>query len=245
MVFQSRTDLAKIDQIVKLSDGRLSCAQIAQMVDLRPGHVGKIQRKLNLPRLPEGARPGEKNHQFASGRRIDLDGYVLVTAPSDHPYARQRTNRQTKLMFEHRLVLEQHLGRYLLPSEVVDHVDGLTLHNAPANLRLFESNAEHLAETISDRRKLMSPEGRQKLRKPRRQRSDHPVVDSYGQRRKSGDVRLRQILLAALQLGADSPFLLGTSHHTKKAGIDLSDRSMTERALADLLSRWAEGRTLL
>lgn len=231
--------------ISRYADGSRSSSEIAELSGFSRRYVSRLLMKYDLPRLPEGARAGEKNHQFASGRRIDLDGYVLVTAPADHPYARQRTNRATKLMYEHRLVLERHLGRYLLPSEVVDHADGLTLHNSPANLRLFESNAEHLAETISGRRKLMSPQGHQKLRAPRRQIADYERVDSYGQRRKAGDVRLRQILLAALRLGADSPFLLGTSHHTKKAGIDLSDRSMTERALADLLARWAEGRTLL
>jgi hypothetical protein len=240
-----KSDPAKIEQVVRLSTGELSTTQIAAMIGVRSGYVGKVQRRLGLPRLPDGARPGRNNHQFVSGRRIDLDGYVLVTAPSDHPYARQRTNRQTKLMFEHRLVMEEKLGRYLLPSEVVDHIDGLTLHNAPENLRLFESNGGHLAETISGQRKMMSPAGRQKLRAPRRQIGDHPTVDSYGQRRRAGDVRLRQILLLTLSLGADSPFLSGTIHHTRKAGIDLSDRSMTERALADLSSRWAEGRTLL
>jgi hypothetical protein len=38
---------------------------------------------------------------------------------------------------------------------------------------------------------------------------------------------------------------LGTSHHTKKAGIDLSDRSKIEHALDDLSCRWALGQTLL
>lgn len=245
MVFQVRTDPAKIRRVVELSDGRLSCSLIAEMVGLRREHVGKIQRKLGLPRLPEGARPGAGNHQFVSGRRIDLDGYVLVTVENDHPYARQRTGRETKLMSEHRRVMEQTLGRYLLPSEVVDHIDGLTLHNAPENLRLFQSNSHHLAQTIVNQPKRISPAGRQKLQAPRVQIGTIPTVDSYGQRRKCGDVRLRQILLAALKLGADSPFLLGTNHHTKKAGIDLHDRPTIERALADLSARWEEGRTLL
>ena len=236
---------SRVQRVIHLSDGMKSRSEIAAMVGASAKWVGRTQIRLGLPRLSGGARPGERNHQFVSGRRVDLDGYVLITVPSDHPYARQRTNRKTKLMYEHRFVVEQSLGRYLLPSEVVDHIDGLTLHNSPENLRLFESNAEHLAETLFGKQKLMSPLGHDKLQKPRGQIGEYATVDSYGQRRKSGDVRLRQILLAALKLGADSRYLLGTSHHTKKAGIDLSDRSKIELALADLSSKWALGQTLL
>lgn len=228
-----------IRRIVELSDGFRSSTEIAAELGLNARHVRKVALRLDLPRLREGARHGRGNHQFVSGRRVDLDGYVLVTAPNDHPYARHRTNRGTKLIYEHRLVLERHLGRYLLPSEVVDHIDGLTLHNAPENLRLFASNAEHLAETLRGRPKALSQAGRAKLRAERRQPSGLERVDSHGQRRKSGDVRLRQILLTALSLGTDSPFLSGTLHHTKKAGIDMSCRSTIERALADLYERWA------
>ena len=226
-------------RIVALSDGTRSSAEIAQLVGLSPRYVRKVMLRLNLPRWGEGAQPGKENHQYKTGRRIDLDGYVLVTAPKDHPYARQRTNRSGKLIYEHRLVLEQHLGRYLLPEEVVDHIDGLTLHNAPENLRLFASNGEHIATTTTGRTKLWSAQGRQNIGTRTDRGKALQRVDSYGQRRKSGDVRLRQILLAALQLGTDSPFLSGTLHHTKKAGIDLSSRSTIQRALDDLYARWA------
>lgn len=225
-------------KIVALSDGTRSSTEIAELVGLTPRYVRKVMLRMDLPRLGEGARPGASNHQYRSGRRVDHDGYVLVTAPVDHPYARQRSNRAGKLIYEHRLVLEQTLGRYLLPEEVVDHVDGLTLHNAPENLRLFSSNAEHLSETTAGRTKLWSAQGRQNIgTRTDRGRVIQPV-DSYGQRRKSGDVRLRQILLAALSLGSDSPYLLGTHHHTKKAGIDMSCRSTIQRALDDLYARW-------
>jgi hypothetical protein len=226
-------------RIVALSDGTRSSIEIAKLVGLSPRYVRKVMLRLNLPRWGEGAQPGKENHQYKTGRRIDLDGYVLVTAPKDHPYARQRTNRSGKLIYEHRLVLEQHLGRYLLPEEVVDHIDGLTLHNAPENLRLFASNGEHLATTTTGRTKLWSAQGRQNIGTRTDRGKVLQRVDSYGQRRKSGDVRLRQILLAALQLGTDSPFLSGTLHHTKKAGIDLSLRSTIQRALDDLYARWA------
>ena len=230
---------ATTQRIVDLSDGRRTSIQIAAELGVGPRYVRKVQKLRGLPRLTTGSRAGENNHQYVSGRRVDLDGYVLVTAPSDHPYARPRTNRDTKLIFEHRLVLERHLGRYLLPSEIVDHIDGLTLHNAPENLRLFASNGAHLAATTVGRPKRLSQAGREKIRAAHDLRPTLEQVDSYGSRRKSGDVRLRQILLLALSLGADSPFLWGTLHHTTKAGIDLSSRSTTQRALDDLYARWA------
>lgn len=227
------------ERIVALADGIRTSVEIADLVGLTPRYVRKVLLKLDLPRRGEGAQPGSANHQYKTGRRIDSDGYVLVTAPSDHPYARQRTNRAGKLIYEHRLVLEQKLGRYLLPEEVVDHVDGLTLHNAPDNLRLFSSNAEHLAATTVGRTKLWSAQGYQNIGTRTDRGKAIQRVDSYGQRRKSGDVRLRQILLAALSLGTDSPYLLGTHHHTKKAGIDMYCRSTIQRALDDLYARWA------
>jgi len=224
--------------IVALADGSRSSIEIAKLVGLSPRYVRKVMLRLDLPRLGEGAQPGASNHQYKSGRRVDHDGYVLVTAPADHPYARQRPRRDGKIIYEHRLVLEQKLGRYLRPEEVVDHIDGLTLHNAPENLRLFESNAEHLAETTTGRTKLWSAQGRQNIGARTDLGTKIQRVDSYHQRRKSGDVRLRQILLAALQLGTDSPYLSGTHHHTKKAGIDMSSRSTIQRALDDLYARW-------
>jgi hypothetical protein len=231
-------------QIVRLADGARTSIEIAEIVGLSPRYVRKVLLRLNLPRCGEGAQPGGRNHQFVSGRRVDPDGYVLVTAPTDHPYARQRTGRKGKLIFEHRLVLEQHLGRYLLPGEVVDHIDGLTLHNHPDNLRLFVSNADHLAATLGGIAPNLSAAGSRNTGK----RTDHGQeierVDMHAIRRKRGDVRLRQILLAALKLGIDSPYLSGTNHHTKKAGIDMSSRSTIERALDDLYARWGEVHTL-
>lgn len=233
------------ERVIALADGALSSIQIGLAVGMSARYVRRILQRHNLPRLTPGAQAGSGNHQFVSGRRVDPDGYVLVTAPSDHPYARKRTGRDTKLIFEHRLVLEDALGRYLLPTEIVDHIDGLTLHNSPENLRLFDSNGQHLASTTTDRPKLWSDEGRQNIGVRTDLGAAIQRIDTYGRRRKSGDVRLLQILLAALRLGIDSPFLLGTHHHTRKAGIDMSSRSTIERALGDLFSRWGVDRTRL
>lgn len=233
----------QIRRVTELSDGLRSSREIARLTGLSDRYVRKLMAKRNLPRLPSGAQPGERNHQFVCGRRVDLDGYVYVTGPKDHPQVRRRPSGKMKPMLEHQLVLEKKLGRHLLPGEVTDHIDGLTLHNAPENLRVFASNAEHLRETLRGQIPKWSAEGRANFVGINGLRAkDRQPVDIYYQRRKHGEIRLRQILLAALSLGTESPFLLGTERHTKKAGIDMSSRPTIERALADLCAKWGADR---
>lgn len=226
------------EKIISLYDGKTSSREIAALLGLSPRYVRRIATKHDLDRLHCGAQNGRKNHRYKSGRRIDLDGYVLVTAPNNHPFARKRPNRDNWVIFEHRLVMECRLGRYLLPEEVVDHIDGLTLHNDPDNLRLFDRNGDHLHATISGLPKNISVSGRRNIELRNCPHKDRPPVDIYSLRRKRGDVRLRQILLAALRFGIDSPFLLGTHRHLEKAGIDWSVHSNLEHAWDKLCQRW-------
>lgn len=46
------------------------------------------------------------------------------------------------LLYEHRLVIEKHLGRYLSTNEVVHHIDGNKSNNSLENLQLM-TNEEH------------------------------------------------------------------------------------------------------
>lgn len=226
--------------VAEFADGKRSYQEIADLVGMSASGVKKACHRLGLPRPRCGARYGEKNHQYQTGRRIDQSGYVLVTPPADHPTARKRPGRMARVMPEHRLVMEQKLGRYLKPGEVVDHIDGLTLHNSPENLRLFASNGEHLAQTARGGC-AWSANGRKNIGR----RTDLGIkilpVDRYGQMKKSGDVRMQQILLAALQLGIDSPYLLGSSRHLDAIGIDPSDRSSLIRELGRIYQQWELG----
>jgi hypothetical protein len=142
-------------------------------------------------------------------------------------------------MYEHRLVLETKLGRYLTDREVVDHVDGLHLHNDPSNLRLFDSNAAHLKATITGQIPKWSEAGFANMQIAKNPSSLISQVDTYGQMKKNGDARLRQILLCLLTLGKDSPFLSGSSHHLEKAGIFDLSHSNLERVLVSLSQKYA------
>lgn len=217
------------NQILALENSSLTSSQIAAQLGCSEGHVQNILRIHNAVRLPQGARHGELNHGFRFGRMIDLDGYAIVPAPQAHPHA-----RTSEGMLEHRIVVERRDNRYLLPSEVVDHIDGLHLHNDPDNLRVFASNQDHLRATISGQRPDWSEEGFAKMQIPSQIRPTYPRVDSYRLSKARGDVRLQQILLSAFRLGIDSPHLLGTHHHLAQAQIDYSSPTMIERALADL-----------
>jgi len=233
-----RPNLELIADVRRLADGTHSSQEIAEILGRNPRHIRKILTKYDLPRLNEGARSGAKNQAYVSGRRINHNGYAMVTAPESHPHAKKYGNKKTGWIFEHRLVLEQKLGRYLLPEERVDHIDELTLHNHPDNLRLFGCNAAHLQSTLGGKVPHWSAEGRANMSKRHHQPTGLVRVDIHRQRTAAGATRLRQILRLALQHGKDNPYLLGSSRWLAKAGIDLSSRSMIERALVDLCHKW-------
>jgi hypothetical protein len=81
---------------------------------------------------------GHNKGDWKGGSYISPQGYRLIYKP-DHPYASNGA-----YVREHRLVMEQHLGRYLLPNEVVHHINGDKLDNRIENLQLFSSNVDHL-----------------------------------------------------------------------------------------------------
>ena len=78
---------------------------------------------------------GEKNVNWGGGR-TKAKGYILVYEPN-HPYSGKR-NR----IFEHRLIMEKKIGRYLYSYEVVHHINGIKDDNRIENLKLLPSN-EH------------------------------------------------------------------------------------------------------
>ena len=74
---------------------------------------------------------GASNGRWKGGRTRHKAGYVMSWAPG-HP-----RSGKGQYVFEHILVMEQILGRHLLPDESVHHRNGVRDDNRPENLELW------------------------------------------------------------------------------------------------------------
>lgn len=80
--------------------------------------------------------PGGSAHPTWKGGRYKTQGYVYVYVP-DHPRIQKRP-----YVFEHILVAESKLKRYLKHGEVVHHINRIRDDNRPENLEVM-TRAEH------------------------------------------------------------------------------------------------------
>lgn len=78
-----------------------------------------------------------KRH-WKGGKTHHTLGYIYIYK-TNHPFRDYR-----KYVFEHRLVMEKKLGRYLRPEEVIHHINGIKTDNRIKNLMLFPNNVAHM-----------------------------------------------------------------------------------------------------
>lgn len=74
---------------------------------------------------------GINNDSWKGGKSKHAAGYVLIKTP-DHP----RASKCGEYVFEHILVVEKIIGRYLAPHEIVHHINSTRDDNRPENLYL-------------------------------------------------------------------------------------------------------------
>ena len=125
----------------------LTHEQIAEALSVSRDTILRRVRQLGLESCRTGPRSGRGHVDWKGGRRMDKHGYIEVYVPL-HPNA-----RRIGVVFEHRLLMEVVLGRYLRPKEVVHHLDDHPRHNWPGNLERFDENADHLRRELTGREK--------------------------------------------------------------------------------------------
>jgi len=83
------------------------------------------------------------------GYCITAKGYKLLYKPG-HP-----TASKAGYIAEHRIVMEEHLGRLLTKNEIVHHLDGNKQNNVIENLQLMEKR-HHDAQTLKGRKYMVT-----------------------------------------------------------------------------------------
>lgn len=76
-------------------------------------------------------RRREKNPFWRGGKTKAKIGYILL-------------NENKKKILEHRRIMELHIGRPLLSSEIIHHINGKKDDNRIENLELLSSQSEHI-----------------------------------------------------------------------------------------------------
>ena len=95
---------------------------------------------MHASRVRGKGEPGPVEPKFVKGQgSVSASGYLIVTDPA--------TGRRTH---EHRLVMEEMLGRFLWPDENVHHINGIRDDNRPENLELW-SKGQPAGQRVADK----------------------------------------------------------------------------------------------
>lgn len=111
------------------------------------GTKDKRAKRCQPCRMAAGARLG--TGRYGIGRSVNAAGYITIREPGERV-----------LRYEHRIVMEAHIGRPLRTDEHVHHKNGNKADNRLENLELLsaeEHSRQHL--TDGDRAKSMSDRG--------------------------------------------------------------------------------------
>jgi hypothetical protein len=107
-------------------------------------NMGLTEDSLQRRKNPSGRASGN----WKTGRYIDENNYVRIRLERDHKF--NSMINSSGCVFEHRLVMAEHLGRPLLPHENVHHIDGNRQNNRIENLELW-SKMQPAGQRVEDK----------------------------------------------------------------------------------------------
>lgn len=166
-----RIGMHRRQELLRMIWQGMTAGQMADVLDVNPETIRKFARKRDIQIRPEDMS-GENHPCWNGGTTLDRSGYLLVRVPKDGEfgYLIRAIQKRSKAGSDpngyapaHRIEMHKKLGRALVKGEVVDHIDGDVRNNAPSNLRVFASNAEHLRATLKGKCPNWTPEGWAKM----------------------------------------------------------------------------------
>ena len=156
----------------------MSQKDICEKLGIASGYMSRLFKRYNIPKrkmgywLPDRVKPiyeikiGENIHSV-TGKQTNSNGYVLLRIKS-HP-----KSSRDGLIMEHRVVMEQKLGRYLKDSEIVHHKNEIKNDNRIENLEVMERGKHTRLHHLGSKR---SKEFKTRMVKSARKRHNTPVI---------------------------------------------------------------------
>ena len=132
-------------QLLEISNSDSNYAELGKKYNVNEKTIRRNLKEYNLKKV-KSIRVGKYKHlnRFGNkapdwkGGRFKGFGYIFVYQPT-HPY-----HNKKGYVKRSRLIMEQHLGRYLKPNEVIHHINGIKDDDKIENLELFQDNSKHI-----------------------------------------------------------------------------------------------------